>query len=345
MMVADITFILQLCKMKKVIKWLAIVVLVFVVLVLGLVGYVKYFLPDVGPAPELKVALTPERIARGHYLANSVAVCMDCHSKRDWTKYSGPISGGDLGCGGECFDQKLGFPGTFYSKNITPYRLKDWTDGEIYRAITTGVNKDGKALMPVMPYHYYGQMDREDIYSIIAYIRTLPEVKNDVPDSKPDFPFSIILNTIPHVSKAGKVPSPANSVAYGGYLVTMAGCVECHTRVDDKAQLIKGTEFGGGREFNLPWGTIRTANITPHATGIGAWSREQFVSRFKMYADTAYHSPELTMNDFNTIMPWTMYAHMTEADLSAIYEYLRTLKPISNTVEKFSPKGNVASVK
>ena len=76
--------------MKKVFKWLGIVILVFAVLVLGLVGYVKFFLPDVGAAPELKVELTPERVARGEYLANSVAVCMDCHSKRAWTPSSGP---------------------------------------------------------------------------------------------------------------------------------------------------------------------------------------------------------------------------------------------------------------
>ena len=330
--------------MKKVLKWLGIVVIVFVVLILGLVGYIKFFMPDVGPAPELKIELTAERVARGEYLANSVAVCMDCHSTRDWTQYSGPISG-NLGGGGEVFDQKLGFPGVFVSKNITPYRLKDWTDGEIFRAITTGVNKDGKAMMPVMPYHYYGQVDKEDIYAIIAYIRSLPEVKNEIPESKPDFPFSVILNTIPHVGNAQTIPDMGDTVAYGGYLVKMSGCVECHTRVDDKAQLIAGTEFGGGREFNLPWGTIRTSNITPDATGIGSWSRESFVSRFKMYADSSYQSPELTMDDFNTIMPWTMYARMTETDIVAIYKYLRTVKPITNMVEKYTPKTAVATAK
>jgi mono/diheme cytochrome c family protein len=245
--------------------------------------------------------------------------------------------------GGEVFDQKLGFPGKFVSRNITPYGLKTWTDGEIFRAITTGVSKDGRALMPVMPYHYYGQVDTEDIYSIIAYLRTLPEVKNDVETSKADFPFSVILHTIPQKATPAKKPSPSDTVGYGGYLVTMSGCVECHTKVDDKAQKIAGTEFGGGREFNLPWGTIRTPNITFHTTGLAAWSRDQFVSRFKMYTDSAYHSPTLTMNDFNTIMPWTMYGHMTEGDIASIYQFLKTVKPINNTVEKFSPKGNVAS--
>lgn len=326
--------------MKKIFKWLGILVAIFLVLVIAGIGYVKLALPDVGKAPDLKVDVTPERVERGKYLANSVTVCMDCHSKRDFTQYSGPLTSGTLGQGGEVFDQKLGFPGVFYSANITPYKLKNWTDGEIFRAITTGVNKDGKAMMPVMPYHYYGQIDKEDIYSIIAYLRTLPEIKSDVPASKPDFPFSIIINTIPHKGEPMTRPSPSDTLAYGRYLITATGCVECHTKVDEHAQLIAGTEYGGGREFNMPWGTIRTANITPDATGIGSWSREQFVNRFKSYVDSNYHSPQLDMSDFNTIMPWTMYGRMTENDLAAIYTFLRTVKPIAHTVENLLPKGN-----
>ncbi len=286
----------------------------------------------------VKIEATPERIQRGEYLANSVAVCMDCHSTRDWTKFSGPITPGTLGKGGDIFDKNLGVPGTFYARNITPYNLKNWTDGEIFRAITTGVNKNGDAIFPVMPYHYYGLCDTEDIYSIIAYIRTLPEQKNDIPQSTPDFPFSVIMHTIPHKATPRSKPSASDSVAYGGYLVTMAGCVECHTKVDEKMQLVAGTEFGGGREFNLPAGTLRTPNITFHTSGIGSWNREIFISRFKTYADSNYHSPELVMTDFNTIMPWTMYGRMTEADLSSIYQYLKTIKPIDNKVEKFTPK-------
>lgn len=82
-------------------------------------------------------------IARGKYLANHVAVCMDCHSTRKWNKYSGPMDENAQGAGGEIFDQNMGFPGKFISPNITPYALREWTDGEIFRAITSGVNKDG----------------------------------------------------------------------------------------------------------------------------------------------------------------------------------------------------------
>jgi len=329
--------------MKKVFKWVAVLLTVVVVLAFAGVGYLKFMLPNVGDAPDIKVDITPERVARGQYLANSVTVCMDCHSRRDWSQWAGPMVPGSNGGGGEPFTRNMGFPGDFYSRNITPYGLKSWTDGEVYRAITTGVSKDNAPLFPVMPYHYYGQMDKEDIYSIIAYVRSLPEVKNDVPAHDADFPFSLIMHTIPHAANPTPKPDPSDSVAYGGYLVRSAGCVECHSQFNEKQQMIAGTEFGGGREFPLPGGTLRTPNITPDATGLGYWSKEKFIHQFKQYKDSAYVSPKLAMTDFNTLMPWMMYSNMTESDLSSIYQFLRTVKPIQNTVIKFSAKGAVAA--
>jgi hypothetical protein len=124
--------------MKKFFKVLLKIVAVLLILVAGLVAYVKYFMPAVGKAPDIKVAITPERVKHGEYLATSVAVCVDCHSTRDWTQYAGPLTNGTTGKGGEEFGREMGFPGVFYSKNITPYHLKGWTDGEIFRTITTG---------------------------------------------------------------------------------------------------------------------------------------------------------------------------------------------------------------
>src|SRR6202012_5065901 len=112
-----------------------------------------------------------EKIERGRYLANYVTVCMDCHSTRDWSKFSGPLKEGTLGQGGELFNQKFGFPGTYYSRNITPEGISRYTDGELFRLITTGVTKEGKPMFPVMPYPYYGKMDPDDIMCVIAYIR------------------------------------------------------------------------------------------------------------------------------------------------------------------------------
>src|SRR5688572_30822069 len=164
--------------MKNLPKVIGLVLLGIVVLIGLFIGYIKLALPDVGEAEDITIELTPERIERGKYLAHSVTICMDCHAIRDWSKFSGPPTEGTLGKGGDRFDQTVGLPGVYYAKNITPFGIQRYTDGELFRIITTGVNKDGKAIFPLMPYPYYGRMDREDIYSIIAYVRSLPAVES-----------------------------------------------------------------------------------------------------------------------------------------------------------------------
>jgi len=324
--------------MKKVFKILGLLLLAIIVIAGGLIAYVKAALPNVGPAPTLTVERTPERIERGRYLANNICVCVDCHSTRDWSKFSGPIKPGTLGMGGETFDQRFGFPGKFYSRNITPEGISRYSDGELFRLITTGVTKEGKAIFPVMPYAHYGKMDPEDIKCVIAYLRTLPAVHNEVPASVADFPMNIILNTIPAKAEPQTRPNPAETVKYGAYLVNACGCIECHTKADH-GQIIPKLAFSGGREFPLPDGSVvRSSNITPDKnTGIGNWNQDAFVNRFKAYADSSYQPPAVTAGSFNSIMPWTMYSHMTREDLAAVYAYLQTLSAMDNQVVKFSP--------
>jgi cytochrome c553 len=322
----------------KFIKILGILVGIIVLVVAGIAIYLKAFLPDTGDPQDIKVELTQARIERGNYLANHVAVCIDCHSTRDWSTYSGPLVPGSIGIGGERFPREFGFPGTFIAKNITPYHLGNWTDGEILRAITTGVNKDGKALFPIMGYRRFGKMDKEDIYSIIAYIRSLAPIKSENPESEVDFPVNFLLNTMPEPASFTAMPDPSDKVKYGGYLVNAAGCVECHSKAD-KGELIPGTEFGGGFEFNQPAGVARSANITPDKeTGIGTWTSDMFVSRFKQYTDSSYVPAKVPAREVNTPMPWLMYAGMKTGDLEAIFAYLQTVKPIKNAVVKFEKR-------
>lgn len=323
--------------MKKLLKITAIVFGVMIAGVVLLLIYIKVALPDVGTAPDIKITATPEMIKRGEYLANHVSICMDCHGSRDWTLFSGPMKKGHEGAGGEVFDKRFGFPGVFTAKNITPFNLTHWTDGEIFRAITTGVNRNGKALFPVMPYKNYAQMDEEDINAIIAYIRTLPSIESHPAESKSDFPMDFILNTIPQKANLSKRPLPSDIVAYGKYMTTASSCIECHTnQVNGK---IIGEEFAGGREFPVGNGNIvRSMNITPDVSGIGNWTKEQFINRFKMYADSAYVLPkvDLVKGDLQSMMPWTMYAGMTREDLGAIYEYLRTIPPVNSKVVRYT---------
>jgi mono/diheme cytochrome c family protein len=324
--------------MKKALKVLGYLLLVIIIVVAGLLTYVKTALPNVGKAEEMTIDKSPEKIARGKYLANSVMVCMDCHSTRDWTKFSGPLTPGTEGKGGEIFDQRYGFPGSYHSRNITPAGISSYTDGELYRVITTGVNKEGKAMFPVMPYPYYGKMDPEDIKCVIAYIRTLAPIENKVAESTSDFPMNFIINLIPKKAEPTKRPDTSDKKAYGAYLVNASGCIECHTR-ENKGQIIKELAFSGGRKFPLPTGgAVTSSNITPDMeTGIGGWTEEAFVNRFKAYADSSYKPQTIAKNSFNSIMPWTMYSTMTRSDLAAIYTYLHSLPAKKNSVVKFEP--------
>ena len=311
--------------------------------VVGVGGWVAWVLLEYPNVPEpapLTVSASPQKVTRGAYLFNNVARCVDCHSTRDWTKYAAPVVKGTEGKGGEAFTHALmGVPGEFYARNITPTALADWTDGEIARAITTGVNKHGEALFPVMPYRNYGELDPEDVDAIVAYIRTLKPQPDEVPDRSFHFPMQIMVRTLPQPAHLSARPDPSDRVAYGGYLVRTAGCAECHATRDEQGAPRPGMSFGGGMEFHFPTGgVVRAPNISPDAdTGIGTWSEDQFVMRFKVWERVADRVLPASQRSANTVMPWKQLGGMTRADLGAVYAYLRSTKPVIHRVRKRDP--------
>lgn len=324
--------------MKKFLKILAYIFGGVAVLIVAFLIYFNSAYPDVNPPTNEKVEITPARLARGEYLAKHVTICMDCHSERDWSKFSGPPKPETWGMGGDKFSEDIGFPGTLYAKNITPAGIGDWTDGELIRAITCGVNKDGDAFFPLMPYLNYNHLTKEDLYSIVAYLRSLKPIENEVPEGSLNFPLNFIVKTIPPKSfNPSPEPDKNDPVKYGEYITKMAACFDCHTQ-QVKGEYIMEKAFAGGSEFNFPGGVVRSANLTPDAaTGIGNWTKDQFIARFKIMNPDSNVIASTSMTDFNTAMPWTMYAGMTDEDLGSIYEYLRTVKPIRNAVTKFTP--------
>jgi mono/diheme cytochrome c family protein len=325
-------------RKMKILKITSVIILSIVLVISIVATYVFVALPANKPIAALEIEKTEARLARGKYLAMHVAVCIDCHSTRDWSTFSGPVVPGSWGKGGEIMDHSKGFPGDIHTPNITPFALKNWTDGELLRAITTGVSKNGKALFPVMAYSRFGRMNEEDIYSIIAYVRTLDPVANVVPKTKLDFPVNLINNTLPGDAHFSELPDEKNSIVYGKYLVNAAGCVDCHSK-NDKGKIIAGSEFGGGMEFPQPAGIIRAPNITMNKeNGIGLYTAEAFVRRFKLYSDSSYKPQKLGPDELNSPMPWMMYSGMKASDLEAIYAYLNSLKPLDNRVEVRSLK-------
>jgi len=322
--------------MKKVLKILLYLVITIIVIIGIAIGYVSMFLPNIDVDKTLKVEITPERVARGKYLASSVMGCMDCHSERDRSLYTQPIVEETRGLGGTMWSKVHGVPGELYSVNITPYKLQEWTDGELFRAIANGVSRDGTALFPLMPSHLYGRLPKEDLYDVIAYLRTLEPVRKENPPRTLEFPMNLIVNMIPKEGTHDLAPN-ADPVKQGEYMITAAVCYDCHTPMKE-GRYIEELGFAGGFAFPLETGgVVRSSNITPDIeTGIGNWTKEAFIAKFKSFQDSLFAPHKIQQGQFNTEMPWTYYAEMKEEDLGAIYDYLMSLDPISHKVEKFA---------
>jgi mono/diheme cytochrome c family protein len=111
-----------------------------------------------------------DQVKRGHYLA-TIGHCMECHTPM----VNGPVDfQNSLGKGGREFP---GPWGVSVSRNITSSKTKgigDWTDADVKRAITQGIDKDGNKLKGPMGYQYYAHMTDGDLDAVIAWLRTVP---------------------------------------------------------------------------------------------------------------------------------------------------------------------------
>lgn len=328
--------------MRRAIQFFLILALV---IVLAAVVTVNYFMPRQRPPSDIRIEITPEILARGTYLVEHVLLCNDCHSERDWTLFSGPPKP-PFGAGRPCMTRDTetigirvsegqgNFPGRLCIRNITPdleSGIGNWTDGEIIRSIREGVDREGNGLFPIMPYFIYRSVSDQDAEAIVAYMRNLEPVRAERPERSIDFPMSMLIQLFPEPLD-GPVPHPdeSNPVAYGEYLATIARCGFCHTpRQNQGKDAIPGKEFSGGVPFAVGNKVMPSKNLTPHETGIGTWTKDAFIARFKQSAEPW---PVDNLEE-NTLMDWSAYAGMTESDLGAIYEFLQTLPPVTSATD------------
>lgn len=125
----------------------------------------------------------------------------------------------------------------------------------------------------------------------------------------------------------------ADSVARGAYLVNLLGCARCHTEGYLLGQNATGPHLAGSRvgiaytdgdEDTHP-GLVFAPNLTPDATGLGGWSRRDIVRALATGVGTDGHQRL-------PVMPWPNYMALSDPDLGAIADYLRSLPPVHRPI-------------
>jgi mono/diheme cytochrome c family protein len=287
-------------------------------------------------APIIQFERTPARLARGRYLVNNLAHCFDCHSQTDCLHNNCQPVQGKEGSGHQFEPWDSGFPPPYrlVAPNLTPdpkTGAGTWTDAQFVRALREGIGHDGRALFPMMPYGNFRGLSDEDLASIIVYIRSIPAVYHSLP--KTNIPKTIPVSASPGL-EATLPPIPPNAsseVRRGAYLVRIGNCSACHTPLDARGRPLPGMFLGGGQVIDSPWGTFATANLTPDPTGISWYTPEIFIKTIRT-GHVAGVGRQL-----NQYMPWSYFRHLSDADLKAIFAYLRTIKPVWHHVDNTMP--------
>jgi hypothetical protein len=288
-------------------------------------------------------------VQRGKYLVENVGACGDCHTpinvvtgQPDNTKFLAGMPG-MFQIPGLAPDGGVGIIG---SRNLTSDMttgLGSWTDVQIRRALLDGVDKDNKALFPIMPYYVLHNMTEDDANAIIAYLRTVPAVVNAIPPKNFDLP-----GPAPFVP-ANRIPNPALAPTDADYASAMRGkylagnfgaCMECHTehvQTPGAVPLNLDKLFAGGESFlaaalgipSPPFpGVIYSLNITPHASGVQGWTAAAVANTVKngVDKDGVRLCPPMPSG------PMTAFNGITDNDARDIGNYLTHLPPIANTV-------------
>ena len=136
--------------------------------------------------------------------------------------------------GSQVWDEKAY---TVRGSNITPDRdtgIGAWSADDIKRLMTEGMRPNGVPVAPQMPYGFYKILTPGDLDAIVAYVRTVEPVRNEVPP--PVYKAEAHRGADPGGEKSIGSEVPADPVKRGFYLATLAHCMECHSRKPDGTQ-------------------------------------------------------------------------------------------------------------
>ena len=286
--------------MRKVLKWIGIVLGVLVGLVVT-AALVLYFIGgsnlnktrQVQP-PAVTIPSDEQAIARGQHMVD--VNCTSCH-------------GDDL-AGDVLLEDPM--VGTIYTANITGLAQRR-TDEEIVLAIRHAVGPGGRQIV-AMPSEAFIYFSEEDLGAIIAYLKTIPQVEKESPGIDLSVMGQIMLGAglfgdlsaadiINHDQPFTSMPNIGANVAYGEYLSPL--CVSCH-----------GPDLSGAQP------SIQGSPIAPNLTpggGLAGWTEADFIQTIRSGMTPSGHQmdPEY--------MPWKSWSKFDDEELQAIWMYLNSL--------------------
>ena len=274
------------------------------------------------------MAQTP--LERGRYLVTTILACGNCHTPKDGD--GRPIPGRELAGGGLAFDIP---PYAGAAANLTPdveTGLGAWSDAEIKRAITHAERPArgplaGKPLGQPMAANFFKAILPGDLDAIVAYLRSLPPVRNPLP--APVYRAPPKREPFALADRGFAERDLQDPVRRGAYLATIGHCLECHTPVDKGVLQLDAALGAGGRPFlpsfvkGLPesWKGAVSRNVTAdRERGIGAWSDDEI--RRAIAQGIGRDGRRM-----QEPMPYAWYAGLRADDLDAIVAYLRSLPP------------------
>ena len=284
-------------RIFKVLKWVGIAlgglvgVLVVLILVLLFIGGSRVNKTYDVTVAGVTVPTDANSAARGEHIVRSYGLCVECHGEK---------------LEGELLDEDPVF-GRIAPSNLTgglggvggDYSNADWV-----RAIRHGIGNDGKPLV-VMPSQYFNKFSDQDLGDIVAYLKSLPPVDNDLAKTKMKFLGQIITvldseilpaSMIDH--EAPRPASPAKGVTkeYGEYLATV--CMACH-----------GEHLSGGPLPGEGGDAPVASNLTHLA--VSDWSEADF--------DKAVRTGVTPFRKLDQeFMPWETLANLTDDEVTAL---------------------------
>jgi len=278
---------------------------------------------NVSPEP-ISLELLSEQEKRGAYLAR-IGNCAGCHTADPRKPYAG----------GRAIETPFG---QVYATNLTPNPetgLGNWTSDDFYKAMHSGVSKNGDYLYPAFPYTDYTKMSRAEVDDLFAYLKRLPAVAQKTPPPALQFPFNhrplLAVWRALYFTEGEFKPDTTQTAQWnrGAYLVNGPGhCAACHTPRNALGGLKDNLHLSGATIPVLNWFAPALNSHPIH--GLGKWSE----SDIAQYLQSGVNKHAATYGPMSEVIAHSMQ-FANNADTQAMAVYLKSL-PASAPSEKES---------